>query len=365
LLKNKNLIMIFREIKVGELVDFVNTVFYKNANIVPITPQRAISQANNPYAQPNDVALVLALNNKEEIIGFIGILPGKTMLTDERFFWNTCWWIDPEKGKIAAMPLFYSMLKITKSNLIFLDLPPHTASIVAKMGFMTNSITGTKVFLRFNLNQILPKKYAFLAILKPILKFFDSCLNTMFAKKSAKKELNYQVIKCLDASMEVFLSKFKPTMLTPFDNTFFTWISNYSWLTTQSNEFETAIAKKYYFSYITQSFVVELLKITHQNELIGIFVVTCRDSEMKIPYCFFDDNATEKVLEAIFNYAYNKKITTITTFHPKIKEQLKLKKNTVLFTKQLVKHVGYPKQFETLGITNKLFQDGEGDAVFT
>ncbi|MBW6484474.1 MAG: hypothetical protein K0B10_15645 [Vicingaceae bacterium] len=357
--------MIFREIKVNELVDFVNTPFYKNANIVPITPQRAVSQANNPYAQPNDVALVLALNNKEEIIGFIGILPGKTTLTDERFFWNTCWWIDPEKGKIAAMPLFYSMLKITKSNLIFFDLTPHTASIVAKMGFVTNSITGTKVFLRFNLNQILLKKYAFLKIMKPILILIDAGLNSVLAKKSAKKELTYQVVTQLDKTMEAFLNKFKPTMLTPFDNTFFTWVSNYSWLTTQPNEFETAIAKKYYFSYVTQSFNIELLKITHQNELIGIIVVACRDSEMKIPYCFFDDNATEKVLEAIFNYAYDKKITTITTFHPKIEEELKLKKNTVLFTKQLVKHVGYPKKCDALSIAKKLFQDGEGDAVFT
>jgi hypothetical protein len=233
------------------------------------------------------------------------------------------------------------------------------------MGFITDKITGTKVFLRFNLNQILPKKYAFLKMMKPILKFFDSCLNAMFAKKSAKKELNYQVVKQLDTSMEAFLNKFKPTMLTPFDNTFFTWISNYSWLTTQPNEFETAIAKKYYFSYVTQSFVVELLKITNQNELIAIVVVTCRDSEMKIPYCFFDDNATEKVLEAIFNYAYDKKITTITTFHSKLEEELKLKKNTVLFTKQLVKHIGYPKKCDALSIATKLFQDGEGDAVFT
>lgn len=357
--------MIFREIKVGELVDFVHSAFYKNANIVPITPQRAISQANNPYAQPKDVALVLALNNKEEIIGFIGILPGKTTLTEDRFFWNSCWWIDPEKGKIAAMPLFYSMLKLTKSNLIFFDLTPHTASIVAKMGFITNNITGTKIFLRFNLNQILPRKYAFFKLMKPILTPIDVGLNLIFVKKPTTKASAYNVVKQFDASMEAFLKKFKLTMLTPLDNTFFTWVSNYSWLTTQPNEFETAIAKKYYFSYVTQSFVVELLKITHQNELIGIVVVTCRDAEMKISYCFFDDNATEKVLEAIFNYAYNKKITTITTFHPKLEEELKLKKHAVLFSKQLNKQVGYPKKCNTLGITTRLFQDGEGDAIFT
>ncbi|MEJ6736632.1 MAG: hypothetical protein QNK84_06315, partial [Flavobacteriales bacterium] len=69
--------MTFREITIGELLEFIASDFYKNSTVIPISPQRAISQHHNPNSNPTDVALILALDKSENIIGFIGILPGK------------------------------------------------------------------------------------------------------------------------------------------------------------------------------------------------------------------------------------------------------------------------------------------------
>ena len=42
---------------------------------VPISMQRAIAHAHNPYAQPDDVALLAAIDGDNEVVGYFGILP--------------------------------------------------------------------------------------------------------------------------------------------------------------------------------------------------------------------------------------------------------------------------------------------------
>ncbi len=65
------------EIKLKELNTFARA-FFKRANsedIIPISRQRVLAQTHNPYAQPDDIVLLLAFSGSK-CIGYHGLLPG-------------------------------------------------------------------------------------------------------------------------------------------------------------------------------------------------------------------------------------------------------------------------------------------------
>lgn len=357
--------MIFREIKVGELIAFVSSTFYKNANIIPITPQRAISQANNPYAQPEDIALILALDDDEKIMGYIGVIPGKTTFSEERFFWNSCWWVDKEKGKTAAMPLFYAFLKHSNFNTIFFDLTPHTSQIVTKLGFTTIINEGVKVFLRFNSAQILPKKHSYFSYVKPILFFADFIVNLLqnfrLAVYKNRNKVAFVVLEVLDDETSLFLEKMKKNDIVPFNQQMLNWIITYPWVVTNPTKAQTEIAKKYFFSYVVGSFAIKTIKIIENNTIIGLVVATIREGDMKLSYCFFEENYIKQVTATIFDFAIKNNIRSITTFNSLIASEIA--KKPTIFNKIIIKHAAFPTKMSELQITEKVLQDG--DAVFT
>lgn len=359
--------MQLREITIGALMDFIASDFYRSSKIIPITPQRAISQVNNPYAQQQDVALILAIDSNEQLLGYIGIMPGKTTFSDERFYWNTCWWVDKVEGKAVAMPLFYSMLKQCNFNIIFFDLTPHTAIIVNKIGFQTKISEGVKVFLRFDSAQILPKKHAFFNYLKPLLYLSDfifNAFNTIRLGISKRKtRATYSVIEELDDEALQFLEKNQKNGLVPFNQLKLNWIIQYPWLVTRPNAAKKAMAKKYYFSYITTSFSIKVIKIIENNTVVALVVATIRDGDVKLSYCFFEKEHTSQLTAAIFDFAIRNNSSSITTFNPFIANEIK--KYPVIFAKKISKTMAYPEKLNTFGIENKVFQDGDGDAVFT
>jgi len=64
-------------IKIKDLVTFAEGVIAASSEgqFVPISMQRAVAHAHNPYASKDDVALLVAINSHEEVVGYFGILP--------------------------------------------------------------------------------------------------------------------------------------------------------------------------------------------------------------------------------------------------------------------------------------------------
>ena len=56
------------------LLEYVNSTVFKAEENLPISEHRAVSHANNPRANVNDVLLFLAKEG-DELIGYMGILP--------------------------------------------------------------------------------------------------------------------------------------------------------------------------------------------------------------------------------------------------------------------------------------------------
>lgn len=125
-------------IKVGELVAFADKVISAAApgQFIPISMQRALAHAHNPYADPDDVGLLAAIDEDEEVVGYFGIMPLR-LRVGERFFkthWFTTWSVSSKvRGRGVGSLLMKEALTLEKDFLIVGSV--HARRVCQKYGF--------------------------------------------------------------------------------------------------------------------------------------------------------------------------------------------------------------------------------------
>ncbi len=82
-------------IKVKNLPTFAEGILStaKPGQFVPISMQRAVAHAHNPYADPDDIALLVAYDFENEVVGYFGILPLMLRMENKlhKVHWFTTW----------------------------------------------------------------------------------------------------------------------------------------------------------------------------------------------------------------------------------------------------------------------------------
>jgi GNAT superfamily N-acetyltransferase len=125
-------------IKVGELNEFAEQVV-NNAEpgqFVPISIQRARAHANNPYADTEDVGLLAAVDEDDEVVGYFGILPMQLRKGNEIFktHWFTTWSVSSKvRGLGVGTQLMREALTLQKDFLIVGSV--HARRVCEKFGF--------------------------------------------------------------------------------------------------------------------------------------------------------------------------------------------------------------------------------------
>lgn len=109
-------------IKIGDLVEFTEN-YNKNKtpeDLAVISNQRAIAGANNPFADIDDIGLILAyLGNR--CVGYLGMMPGiaKYKGTYEKMYFPTTWLVsDIVRGRSVGSLLMKAALSLDKALII-------------------------------------------------------------------------------------------------------------------------------------------------------------------------------------------------------------------------------------------------------
>jgi len=128
----------FEHIKVKDLQEFAERVLgnSRKGQFVPITMQRAIAHANNPYAAKNDVGLLVAIDSDDEVVGYFGILPLLLRNGDECFKanWFTTWSVSSKvRGRGVGAQLMAEALSLKLDYLIVGSV--HARRVCQKYGF--------------------------------------------------------------------------------------------------------------------------------------------------------------------------------------------------------------------------------------
>jgi len=126
------------QIKVRDLIPFAERVISasREGQFVPITMQRALAHANNPYSAKDDVALLVAIDSDEEVVGYFGILP--LLLREGKNFykvhWFTTWNVSAKvRGRGVGAALMAEALTLKHDFLIVGSV--HARRVCREYGF--------------------------------------------------------------------------------------------------------------------------------------------------------------------------------------------------------------------------------------
>lgn len=365
--------MEIKYIRVKELFTYIASDEFAHQPIIPISGLRAISQAHNPSADPDDYALLLSME-QGEIIGYIGILPCSVYLLGKKHkvYSNTGWWVHPEKGRKSAMQLFYRMIQICGDTLFFADLTPHTTSIVKATNLfkIPEPKTGLKIIYKFSFYTMLPRKYPKLNYFKPIWKLSDSFLNIIVLPLTKKRKFvvdtNIKLLKIenIDTETAEFIDSFSGENIQFRKQTELDWILKYPWLRVSDNEKDEE-SKKYYFSTICKEFTNHCYKIYRDDELIGFVMLTSRNREFKMPYYFSKSSDSDIIFKVVDNLLFTLGAVSFTTWQSAYLSYFVMNAHFFLYKKRLHKQEAFSKEFP--GIDNGMvaLQDGDADMAFT
>ena len=361
------------EIKVGGLIDFVEGNLWQNLSPKPITLLRAISQSKNPRANADDVALIIAYE-ESRLLGLVGLLPDFIHGEASRpACSNSCWWVDPQKGKHLAVPLFLKAFALCNQRMFMTDCTPHTLQILVRTNlfYFPETQSGMRGFLKFNLHEVVPSKYPSTGKIKNLLKLGDYCLNTLLLPYLKLKQNRFRENECeveypsvLNEELHHFIdvhSQDEFILRSGFD---LEWIIQNPWIKQIDNE-KTAAVEEYPFSHLVKQFKQYFVKVTDSGQTIGLLFISLRDGHLKVPYSYYNENHKQQIIKVIYRECLLQKAVTLTVFSPEIVKRMNTDPHPFVFRKRIKQLIAVSKQLSDSYQKYPALQDGDGDIVFT
>jgi hypothetical protein len=364
--------MRFAEITLSGIVSFTSTEEFRNNSRIPITPLRARSQSLNPRGRPDDVVLIIAYDDNNELIGYIGALPDRlNLVPGKRIAWNSGWWIDPEHGRDAAMPLFYKFIDRWNKNVLFADLTPLTYQIACKTGFFIGNVRmGIRGYLRMPLADILPAKNKIFTSFRWIFTAIDFIFNLLWelrltiwkTRHQLGDNIKYEFIKDLDTNVSDLIFRESAMELVRRGEAEFDWIRDYPWILEGKPDIN---ARRYHFTSHTKRFKHQRIKISQGNVVKAFMIVTLRDNHLKVPYLYCVRGALSLVLNFLIHHMISVNAKYISVFREDITGYLLNSRAPFIWKKRIARYAAVSKELSGLLPDGYILQDGDGDVVFT
>ena len=360
-------------VRISDLLDFVNADGFTKMPVIPITRQRAISQVNNPSADPEDVALIIAYS-AGEMFGYIGCLPD-TIGSEKKVkvAWLSCWWVHPSKGGNAGTLLFLKAYQAWDGHFMITDFTPAVRNVVKASRLFTFLLhqPGARLYLRFTLAEVLPRKIPFLHNFYTFLKISDILANTALSlhraywkRRYKNADFCFEYMSLPNQAAREFIRASNKNLTVARSAEEISWILTYPWVTEGIAEKDEQ-SRKYYFTVVADVFRQYFFKIKNNGRIIALVLLTNINGHIHIPYLFADKTKMPEVVSAIVYKAIAQKAKTLTTFQPAFLNYIKKNNKPFIYARSLKKERAVAKQINPEEITNDFWQDGEGDGVFT
>lgn len=127
----------YRSYTVAELEDWLFHQADNGLSDAVIARPRALAFVRNPHARPDDVALVVVFNEKNEPVGYTGAYAEQWVhpTMPERYFWGSTQWMNPEyRGKGISWNMMRQIKDAVADRYISLDSTPASCRLDEKQG---------------------------------------------------------------------------------------------------------------------------------------------------------------------------------------------------------------------------------------
>ncbi len=357
-------------LKIKDLIPFVESDLYKSFDELPITKLRAISQANNPRASADDPALLIALNDKNEVTSYLGFLPDTITIGEisQRIFSNSCWWAKKDCNDNGAMQLFFLGCKLTNNQIFFPDLTPHTSQLMSKMrNFSVCEFNeGICGYLKFDLANVVVRKLPIIGQFKPLVSVLDSLLNLAYKpiiwnwkNKTSRSKLQAISVESIDNELSEFIRSKQENELFQRNQLDLNWILANSWLTTD----KTQKNANYAFTHIVKSHKTIAIKVLNGSKICSFFMIGITNNKADLLYFYDDNNQVKALVSLIYSILIKHEVHSFISFHQEINHQIKQNKNPFIHVRKRVKKLAIATEFEQYLHPNRI-QHGDGDNAF-
>lgn len=349
-----------------ELGDYIQSDFFRTLPEIPISIHRAISQINNPYCSNEDILLWAAYENGL-LIGYVGVLPDVIGLNN-KVYWLSCFWVhETFRNDNLASLLFFSLVKQYKNQLFISNFLFSLEKTYQSLGIFqpTQYNYGSTFFINFCFTEILQARFPKIKVLRPIFDLIEKIFNLTLKTrkiffKNKKNTLDIIEDKNLNEEFQSFLNAYfnsNETVARTIEH--FRWIFTFPWIIEGKKNKES---ERYFFSSMSYQFEYKLLKIYSQQKLEGIVLLKTRDKNMSISYLYTYDSHIRELSDYLLKLAISENINTITVFDKRLISKLLNRRNNFIYIKDTKRPYIFPQNFK---IDSSVFQEGDGDSVFT
>ena len=361
--------MEIRSLSIKELKVYISSDAFNLLEVAPITPERVISQAENPHSAPDDPALWIAESDDGRVIGFAGSLPSGEVHNNRRMGWNSCWWVDPDRGREFALPLLYKFLSYWDQHVAFADMTLHTYSIINQLGFCyTREELLIQDYVRLSGKRILQKTGILGRVAYPAIKVVVLLVNSIqylrmsFAVK-LDEQLKMEIREHIDDEIYTFIRKHQGADFLQRSMDDYRWIEGNPWLVKHSED-TRELNGKYPFSYQVSEFKWEWLISWRDGSITSVMLTSMRDGDLKVLYYFGDQ--PEDAMKVLKNLIYKDSgIRSVLFAHPKMLVHNSAMRAVWLHSRSRTRYVGVSKEILKSFPEDMIIQLGDGDSVFT
>ena len=363
-----------RALNKADLSDYLKTEDFNSGAFIPISSHRAASHFKNPRATEHDIIMLLAYS-QEVLVGYLGVLPDWIFEADgtqHACGWLSCMWIDPTfRGRGISKKLVRRALDHWDQKILVTEFTAAAKGLYDKVGAFKDlqTLRGIRLYRRLDLAKFLPPKKSFYQKNKGILARVDRLANLFldFRFRFDKPSLPNSTIsyfESLGPNESRFINSKNSESLFFRGDKELSWILNNPWITSDPKAFDEAA--RYHFSAAEKKFHFTGLTIGEEQNINALLIFAIRGSNMKIPYCYFNDGMEDEIIRTICVHLKKWKISTLTTFHPMLVDRLQNGKTGSLFKKSVQRNFIISKTLEKFNHqTSYLIQDGDGDCAFT
>ncbi len=357
-----------QKIRLSELESFIGSKTFRKAPVVPISPSRARSYLENPHGKPDDVALYLAVW-KGNLVAFRSLFAGvaQTKAKTFRFGWSSGAWVHPEfRRKGLSKQLLKMALEDWGGRLMITNYAPEAEKLILSTNLFRpiHQFEGARAYLfpktvkliRFARQNGTAK--IMLSLTDLLISGFSTFQSLFFSPKK-HPEIWFEELGFPDKECFQFIEKGKENFLFPRGEDEWKWIFRFPWISDNNR----AVKEKYPFSTCSASFFYRTVKVRVKNKLNGIFIFSVREGHLKTLSFWLPPGLENETARFLKQYCVKHKLEMITVNNSGIARQLFARKFPFLHVKKTGKKIY--SSFDVSGAEGFLFQDGDGDTVFT
>ena len=357
-----------QKIRLNELDDFVNSEMSGQFPIIPITELRAKSYVNNPHSQPDDVVLYLGFVQKQ-LVAFRTLFAGNIQTENEEhhFGWCSGNWVHPDfRRKGFSEQLLREALNDWNGKLMFTNYAPNSERLYLKTGrfqaihqfrgFRAYLFPKTRKLIQFaNKNWLTKAFFSFADVVVSVV----SSLRLWFFSEKQNPDFSFETAQYPDEDCYEIAQNNLSKYLFNRGEKEFRWIFGFPWI----SDDEAFKSGKYPFSSYSNSFYYKTVKVFFQNKFLGFFIFSVREGHLKTMHFSLPVGIEKEIASYLKMLCTSQKIELITVYNYKLAQLLFTQKFPFLHAKKYGQKIY--SSFEIKDINNFLFQDGDGDVIFT